>query len=271
MAKLKRTTIARRTVERLSVDKDTVFWGRALQGFGVRVYASGTKVYVVQTRAGGRSRRVKVGRHGVITPEQARQRAALIIARIKSGKEAVAPSARAPAGPTVAELVERYLREHEDVRCKVSTAKATRGVLNNHILPEFGKDSIHAVGADRISALHANLHRVPSRANQVVYTLSAMFNLAETWGLLPEGMNPCRQVAKYKVRRRERFLTEAEFNRLGRVLNEAEEQGEVSTHAAAAMRLLMLTGCRCNEILGLRWDEVDPEHAGIGYLTSFFK
>ena len=259
MAKLKRTTISRRTVEGLSVEKDTVYWDRALSGFGVRVYASGSKVYVAQTRARGRSKRVVVGRHGVITAEQARRRAALIIARIKSGEEAVAPSTRAPKGPTVAELTERYLREHVDVRCKASTAKKVRRTLNKHILPEFGDDPIHAVGRERISALHCRLHRTPSVANDAVNTLSVMFNLAETWRMVPEGMNPCPHVAKYKVRRRERFLTEVEFTRLGRMLSEAEAQGQISNHAAAAIRLLMLTGCRRNEILRLRWDEVDLE------------
>ena len=83
MAKLQRKSISKRTVEALSVEKDMVFWDSELPGFGVRVYPSGNKVYVVQTRAQGRSRRVTVGRHGVITAEQARQRAALIIARVK--------------------------------------------------------------------------------------------------------------------------------------------------------------------------------------------
>ena len=261
MAKLKRTTISRRTVEGLSVERDTVFWDRGLQGFGVRVYASGSKVYIVQSRAQGRTSRVTVGRHGVITAEQARRRAALIIARIKSGEVIVAPARRASAGLTVADLVERYLEEHVDVRCKASTAKRIRAVLNKYVLPEFGGDSIDAVSSERIQAMHARLHRVPTMANKAVYLLSAMFNLAETWGLYPEGMNPCRQVAKYRVRRRERFLTEVEFTRLGRVLNEAEARDEVSTDAAAAIRLLMLTGCRCNEILGLRWDEVDLERS----------
>ncbi len=53
MAKLKRRTISCRTVERLSAEKDTVYWDRTLSGFGVRVYATGSKVYVVQTRSGG--------------------------------------------------------------------------------------------------------------------------------------------------------------------------------------------------------------------------
>ena len=83
MAKLTTTTISRRTVEALAVGKDTVFWDSELSGFGVRVYPSGRKQYVVQTRAGGRAaKRVTVGRHGIVTAEEARRRAALIVARI---------------------------------------------------------------------------------------------------------------------------------------------------------------------------------------------
>ena len=93
-------------------------------------------------------------------------------------------------------------------------------------------------------------------ANQVADTLSAMFNVAETWGVIAEGSNPCVRLRRYPVRSRERFLTEAEFNRLGRVLSELEAEGEVSADAAAAIRLLMFTGCRRNEILRLRWEEV---------------
>ena len=79
MAKLNRRSISRRTVEALKVDKDTVFWDRDVPGFGVRVYASGTKMYVVQSRAEGKSVRVTVGRHGVITADEARRRAARIL------------------------------------------------------------------------------------------------------------------------------------------------------------------------------------------------
>ena len=87
-AKLNSTTISRRTVERLEADRDTVYWDSELLGFGVRVYPTGRKVYVVQTRADGKDgKRVTVGRHGVITAEEARRRAAHIIARIKAGED----------------------------------------------------------------------------------------------------------------------------------------------------------------------------------------
>ena len=93
MAKLNRRSISRRTVEALKVEKDTVFWDRDLPGFGIRVYASGTKMYVVQSRTKGKSVRVTVGRHGVISADEARRRAARIVNRIKAGEDPTGASA----------------------------------------------------------------------------------------------------------------------------------------------------------------------------------
>ena len=103
MARLNSGTISRRTVEGLPMgERETVFWDRALSGFGVRVYPSGSKVYLVQTRAGGKSRRVTIGRHGLLSAEQARRKAAAVIAGIKAGEEpsrngSVSSSATGPA------------------------------------------------------------------------------------------------------------------------------------------------------------------------------
>ena len=101
MAKLQFRTISNRMVAALKVGKDTGFWDRELTGFGVRVYPSGARVYVAQTRGPGGPKRVTVGRHGVISADQARRRAALIIARVKAGEEPI-PAPMAPrTGPTV--------------------------------------------------------------------------------------------------------------------------------------------------------------------------
>ena len=258
MAKLKRTRISRRTVENLSVAKDTVYWDSELPGFGVRAYTSGSKVYVVQTRANGRSRRLTLGRHGILSAEEARKRAALVISRIKSGQPAAVSTVES-RGPTVAEVAWRYLKEHVEVRLKPATVRAIHGDLDRHILPKFGSLPMESVGYERIAAYHSKLFRVPMMANRMVETLSAMFSMAETWGEVPGGTNPCPRVIRYKRKSRERFLTEAEFERLGRVLSDMETEGKILPRAAAALRLLMLTGCRCNEILRLRWDEVDIE------------
>ena len=243
----------------LKVGKDTVFWDRELTGFGVRVYPSGSKYYVVQTRGPEGPRRITVGRHGVITADQARRRAALMIARIKAGEEPIPEPmvASRKTGPTVAEVAERYLDEHVAVRCKPRTAEAYSSVIRRHIVPMFGDMSLAAVGRKHVTDLHYALRDVPSTANRSVAVLSRLFAMGEALGLVPEGANPCRYVVKYRERPRERFLTEEELRRLGRVLREAKDEGGASMYAVAAIRLLLLTGCRRNEILTLRWVDVD--------------
>ena len=123
MTKLQYKSISRRTVEALSVAKDTVFWDNELTGFGVRVYPSGARVYVVQSRGPSGLKRVTVGRHGVISADQARRRAALILARIKAGEDPAAAPLGVEPGPAVADLAERYYREYVAVRCKPGTAQ----------------------------------------------------------------------------------------------------------------------------------------------------
>ena len=260
MATIRRKTLSRRMVEALAVEKDTVFWDRELTGFGVRVYSSGSKYYVVQTRARGRAaKRVTVGRHGVISAEEARRRAALIISRIKAGEDPVPePLAVTLAdGPTVAELARRYLEDHVAVRCKPKTEESYRLVVGKHIVPALGRMPALAVDHARVTELHHGLRATPVMANHVVDTLSRIYNAAEDKGLIPEASNPCRLVVKNRERARERFLTDEEFRRLGRVLDEAETRRGVSVHAVAAIRLLLLTGCRKGEILSLRWSDVD--------------
>ena len=260
MARLNGTTISRRTVEALpSGEREVVFWDHDLSGFGVRVYPSGTKVYLVQTRSGGKSRRITIGRHGVLTAEQARRKAAQLIARIKAGEEPARSQAPPDAGPTISEVAERYMKEHVAVRCKPSTARACRSTLDRYLLPAFGARPLGTIGREEVAALQYRLHKTPTMANRVVDLLSRLFNMAEAWGVALDGGNPCRFVQKYKERSCERFLSEEEFGRLGRVLDELETEGKVTPNAAAAIRLLMLTGCRRGEIVTLRWEDVDLE------------
>ncbi len=252
MTKPAMKTLSNRMVGKLEVHKDTVFWDKDFTGFGVRVYPTGSKVYIAQARGPEGPRRVTVGRHGVIHSEEARRRAALLIAQIKAGGEAV--PVRSAGGPTVAELAGRYMAEHVEVRCKPRTAAAVRAALRTHVLPALGKIPLASLEGAQAAALHRGLHETPAAANAALRVLSSMFEAAGDWGLLPEGTNPCRAVVKYPLRRRERFLTEAEFERLGLALDALEAEG--GAYAVAAIRLLMLTGCRKSEVLSLRWEDV---------------
>ena len=199
----------------------------------------------------------------MITPEEARRRAALILARIKAGAEPVPEpmSATLAKGPTVADLARHYLEDHVAVRCRPRTAGFYRLVIEKYLVPTLRRKSALAVDHGRVTELHHALRDRPAMANKVVETLSRIYNAAEDKGMIPVASNPCRLVVKNHERKREQFLTPEEFKRLGRVLDEAERCKGVSVHAMAAIRLLMLTGCRKREILDLRWNQIDLEAA----------
>ncbi len=248
--------LTKRTVDALAADGgDAVFWDRDLKGFGLRVYASGRKVFVVQTRGPNGPKRATLGRFGKLAPEQARKRAARVIDRIKRGLDPFP----APVEPelTVAGLAERYMQGHVAVNCRAATQASYRYTIEAHILPELGELPISEVDRSRVAEFHYRLRKTPQAANAAVKILSRMFSMAEAWELAPPGRNPCRAVRRYREVRRERFLTPEEYRELGRVLTEAEAVGSVRPSAIAALRLLMLTGCRKNEIVQLRWDDVD--------------
>ena len=251
--------LSARTVGWLSVaERDAIFWDRDLPGFGVRVYPSGTRTYVVQSRGEGRSRRITIGRHGAITADEARRQAARIIARIKTWDDP-APPARTRV--TVAELAERYLEEHVAVRCKPGTRVLYRAAVRQYIVPALGETPVSAVRREQVAALHHGLRETPYAANRAVHLLAQVLDMAGEEGLRPrDAGNPCRSIEKFRERPHERFLSEEELRRLGRVLEAAAGGGcGASPAAVAAIRLLVLTGCRKSEILGLRWKHVDLE------------
>ena len=258
-------TISRKTVEELPIaDRETVYWDRELSGFGVRVYPTGSRMYIVQTRAKGKSRRITVGRHGLVSADQARKEAARLIATVKSGgnpvpfdqDNGVSPE---DAGPMLSEVAERFMREHASVRCRPATVVKYRSLLDLHILPMLGNLRMGEIGRERVAALQYSLHDRPTTANMAVTLLSYLYTVADNWGITVETGNPCRFVRKYPEKGRERFLAEGEFHALGNALVELEAEKKLPRNAAAAFRLLMLTGCRRNEILTLRWEDVDLE------------
>ena len=248
--------LTKRLVDGLKVEeKDTIFWDRDLPGFGVRVHATGRKLYVVQSRGPAGLKRVTLGPYDGISIEERRQEAAEVIDRIKRGEEPIPPKP-APK-PTVSDLAARCLSVDFGVRCKPATVKSYKMALNRHILPAFGKKLLEEVEPEDVSALHHQMRDMPSMANRAVWVLSRLFKLAETWELVPPGRNPCRHIRKYREKSRERFLKPEEFRRVGDALRKLEASGSVQPSAIAALRLLMLTGCRMSEILCLRWDDID--------------
>ncbi|MBB3063957.1 tyrosine-type recombinase/integrase [Limibacillus halophilus] len=250
--------LTKRTVDALqATEKDFFLWDSELPGFGVRVMPSGRKSYLIQYRdAGRRTRRKGLGKHGVVTADEARTEARAQLAAITQGSNPAEEKRKKAIAPDIAALCERFMSEHVAHRCKPSTQNEYRRNIDRFIKPALGKYKIEEVTRAQVSELHQRFHDRPYQANRNLAVLSVMFNRAELWGLRPDGSNPCRHIRKYPEKQRERYLTDAELSRLGATLQELEASGEESLASINAIRLLILTGCRLGEVLTLQWDYI---------------
>ncbi len=247
--------LTKRRVESFEVRAKSYFeWDSEIKGFGIRIMSSGTKTYQVQYRKGGRTRRASIGRHGNITAEQARNRAREVMGELSKGENPVEYISQHRRAPTVSALCQRFFEDHVRERCKPSTQREYRRAIDLFIAPAIGSFKTVDVERRDIAELHHKFRDKPYQANRTLGVLSKMFNLAEVWGLRPDGSNPCRHVPKYREQKRERFLSQTELRRLGETLNTAEQDGSESAFVIAAFRLLILTGCRLGEIQTLKWE-----------------
>ena len=254
----KRSTLrltTRSVASRPATGRDTVHWDRDLAGFGVRVQRNGRKVYVVQSRGPAGLKRVTLGPVAGKAIDQRRREAAEVIDRIKRGLDPFPP--KPEPDPTVADLAACAMRAYVKVHCKPKTEKLYRTAIDRHIVPALGTMAVKDVRSSHVIELHDRMRDTSAMANHVVAMLSKMFSLAQTWELVPRGRNPCKAVNHYREQPRERFLTPEEYRSVGAALREVEADGSMWPPAIAAIRLLMLTGCRKSEILTLRWDDVD--------------
>jgi len=197
----------------------------------------------------------------------------------KDGKGPAAERDAAKTALTVRELSERYLTEHAAERKTPRSSAEDRRNINNHVVPLLGRLLVKDVSrADverfmiRVRAgatacdekIGPRARRIvrggPIAANRCYALLSKMMNLAERWGIRPDGSNPCRHVERNRERRRERFLSAGELGRLGKTLAEAEHTATESASVIAAIRLLIFTGARRSEILTARWEHFDEEN-----------
>jgi integrase len=252
------TKLTKRVVDAADIKETEHFvWDNELPGFGLRVLPSGRKRYVVQYRAGRRSRRISLGPSSVLTCEQARTRAIGIIAATRNGEDPAAKRDAERRAITVKELGDRFDREHIALRLKASTAKGYRRMLERVVIPALGRHRVTEVTRADVAKIHHDLRHIPYDANRSLEIISKMFNLAEMWGLRPDGSNPRKHIKKYPEEKRERFLSPAELRRVGEVLREMEGEGIELPPSIAAARLLILTGCRLGEIMTLQWEHVD--------------
>ena len=210
----------------------------------------GRKCYFIATQFEGQRIWKTVGDAADVGIDEARERARAMLAAIRS--DAQVSSEELLFEVVAEEVFRRYGRNW-----KPRTLAVNRGYYANQILPWFrGRPIADTTNAD-VREWFASLHKTPVAADRSAPVLSVIMTCAETYGYRPEGSNPCRGIRRYRRKGRERFLSEEEIRRLGRVLDQHEDDHQIYV---AIIRLLLLTGCRRREIVTVRWTEYREGH-----------
>jgi len=232
----------------------TTRWFPDLPGFGLRCYARGKRVYFVQTRMRGRLRTVTLGSAALLTESEVRRLARHVLLRAQTGGDPSEDRQAARSTPTFEAFLDDYWRRTSP-QWKPSTLRThdiyRRGYLDGAFK---GKTVDEITKPDVLAWFNQVTDRGgPGGANRVHAILNAMFAKAEAWGHRPEGSNPCRGIRLNRRRKMERFLSIQELARLGEAL-----EGERADYPdqTAAVLLILFTGCRVSEILGLRWSDI---------------
>lgn len=269
------TKITKSTVDAIMpAGKDQFVWDSDLKGFGLKVTPACRKVYIVQYRLPGQTtRRFTIGVHGSPwTPAEARKEATRLLGQVASGLDPAEEKKLARQDITIGRLCDIYLAEGTGTK-RQSTLDMDRSRVEAHVRPLLGskrvkqltKSDVRRFLTDIAEGKTANDRKTRKQgrsiikggkgvANRTLGMLGAIMEFATERGYRPD--NPTRGVKKYREGRPARFLSNEEMVRLGDTLRSAEATG-ANPYAIAAIRLLLLTGCRKNEILSLRWDAVD--------------
>ena len=181
-------------------------------------------------------------------------------ADVRKGKDPSAEKSAARRAPTVKDLFERFIADYSAPRNKPSTVEANRGYGKLYIIPHLGQTKVADVTRADISSLMNKMARFPTNANRVLSAVRKMFNMAEVWGMRPDGSNPCRHVPKFPERGKTRLITDAELKRLYAYLSRAETEGLEHPFILLAVRLQFEFAARMSEILKLEWAWVDLDN-----------
>jgi len=273
--------------------KDYVIWDDELPGFGLRVFTSGKRSYVIQYRLGKRSRRFTIGLHGVWTPERARQEAKVQLGRVAQGEDPAEEKQLDNKALTVKELCDLYVADLKGGLIlgkggrpkKASTILSDTGRIERHIVPLLGtrrvKDLVKAditkalkdimAGKTRCSVKTKKLRgRAIVRggagtATRTIGLFGGILTYAVEAGVID--VNPAHGVRRPKDNVRARRLTEAEYRILGEVLTKAAEN-EKYEMSVDIIRQLALTGCRRTEMVTLAWTEADTDSSCLRLIDS---
>lgn len=249
------THITQRSVEAAKPPASgyVILFDDKLDGFGIRVTAAGTKSFVLNYRlANGDKRRFTIGSWPKWTADAARDEAAMVLlpAINKKGADPVRDKKARREEPKMTNLATDYLDQHATVKKREKSVYEDRRMLDKIILPKLGKSRVSAVSKRHVQSLHNSLRKTPYQANRVLALLSAMFTFAMEDNLRRD--NPAKGIKRFQEPKRETWLTIDQLQALSDALDAYAEQD-----AANALRLLIVTGARPDEVLTATWPMFD--------------
>ncbi len=242
--------------------RDRLLFDSSLPGFGIRLTPAGRRIWIARAKVDGRRRYFPLGEYPALSLAAARKAAIRALEDIRTRRDpAVERQARAlavQAGQvTVEALGKRWMEEIVTPKRKPRTAADYQRLMDAKIGPKLGALTVAAIGRNDVTTWHSAMAATPRRANYALAVLKALLSFAEDVGLRPQQSNPCRRVEMFREGKRERFLSEAEIGRAAEGIAAAERAGRIGPHAAAGLRLALLTGARSGEIRAAKWAHVD--------------
>ena len=271
-----------------SVSVELFLWDSTTQGFCIRILKSGTGTFLAQYRnAEGRSRRFKIGRYGILSVDEARARARVILGNVAGGADPMQERIDKRQAPTVADICDWYLAEAEAGRLlgrrgrpiKQSSLRMDRSRIERHIKPLLGKRQVRALrtpdverfqtdvatgatSSQRKGGRGRNTSGGAGAASRSISTLHSLLEHAVRMGQIER--NPAHGVRRIAPNRRTRRLSSAEYVALGQALRESAEPEQYKV-GLAVVRLLLLTGFRRNEAQQLQRSWVDRDSMAIRF------
>ena len=251
-----KVNLTKKLIDNIEVTtNEQVFYDIKTTGLHLKVSPAGKKGFYLYFRTqNGEQKRPKLGDFGIMALEQARDKARVMLGELAKGNDPTKQNQR--DGVTLSQFYPLFVKDHFDKHIKPSTTRTYHSLLTTVILPVLGKRRLDAITRSDVEAMMKHNGNRPTTANHALDLLKLMLDKAQQWELIPPALNACSNISKFKTQPKKRYLSNEERASLINTLNQFERAQLTQQNAITLIRLLMMTGCRKNEIVMLRWDEL---------------